>query len=310
MSNNYGFLLDDYVDKPDRCAKLMSQFLNEGYAGLLLGGGVSKALGLPSWSKLVLDIAEEKFPGEYDLTKDYPTNELKAITDRVRTACKDLPTYYELTKKHLYAAVTFDFRSLDKDLLIALSSLIIGKKRGNVSNVVTLNFDSVLEWYLTVNGMDVNVLSKDQLFHRSADVNITHIHGFLPYHPDLGKNSDFLIFSQEEFEDRFMSENDYWKDYYTEFFRGHVFLAVGINPDSLDSDIIPYLRQLDKWYERETPRGRLMPYGIALLTPGAKPEQIAKFIRSGIIPCTLDKSLIPPTIFNIAQYASPKSILI
>lgn len=303
MKPNFGFLLEDYADKPDQCINLLSSYLNKGHLGLMLGAGVSKALEMPNWKELVLGLSNEILGTTYDLKNDYTNERLKAITEQFKVKLGD--EYFKATKEFLYRKVCFDFTTANIKLLVAIISLVVGKRRGNVQNIVTYNFDSVLEWYLEVNGLEVNVLYKERLLQRVADVNITHIHGYLPHDPKFGHDSDFLIFSQEEFEDRMVDEN-YWKDHLLEYFRQHIFLTVGMSAESISGDICPYLRRLLKWYEIEkVPLGR--PFGFAFLTPGVSPELKEKMMKTGIIPCELEIDDIPIEIFNIARKALEKN---
>jgi hypothetical protein len=304
MKNDFGFPLEDVANDIPQCTALLSSYLNSGYLGLLLGAGVSKDFKLPGWEKLVLDLCKAENPSSIPpKKKQFSTDDLKKLTQQAKDKINDPLRYWETVKEHLYKSVDFDFKLASKDLLIAISSLLVGKKRGNVSNIITYNFDSVLEWYLDIIGLDVNTITKDQLLFRASDVNITHIHGYLPHDLKYGKDSDFLIFSKEEFLDRLLSGTDYWKDHFFEFFRRQIFLTIGMSPSSLEDDVFPYLRQMDIWYEQQK-FYRMMPYGIALLTPGvASTDIIDSCIKHGVIPCIVDIPKIPTTIFEICQNA-------
>jgi hypothetical protein len=302
MNSNYGFDLESKANKPAEITRLLSQFLNNGHLALLLGGGVSVALGFPGWNELVTSISDEIIPGHMDAGKKYSGIELKEAIQAVKTKINNPTKYLEIVKKHLYNGVELDFSIAKKELLIALSSLIVGRNRGNVHNIITYNFDSVLEWYLGLMGLKVDTFTKKEFISKSADVIIAHIHGYLPYSPNFGKNSAEITFSNEEFQDRMLGK-DYWKEYYYEYFRRHTFLSVGMSADSLYNDVCPYLRQMDKWYRDEDVVRRL-PYGVAILTPGADTDnKIPLLIDAGIIPCVFEVTEIPNAIFSIIQNA-------
>jgi len=306
MSNSYGFDLNDYYNQEDEIIQLGAKYLNFGHMGLLLGAGASMALNLPSWTVLVMEIC--KLTGvPFDEKKKYSNQELKEIIDDVKEKVGESQAYLNLVKSALYNGVNFDFGLAKMPLLIALSALIIGKRRGNVETIFTYNFDSVLEWYLKTLGLMARVITKKDLLLKSCDVSITHIHGYLPQNDALGENSDFLIFSNEEFVDRMMSANDYWKDSFMDFFRKHTFLTVGMSPGSLIDDVIPYLRQTNIWYNRES-INRQHPYGIAILTQSSFNEkQKDKLISNGIIPHYVERDSIPEFIFKIVQAAGAAS---
>jgi hypothetical protein len=302
MNSNYGFDLESKANKPAEVARLLAQFLNNGHLSLLLGSGVSVALNFPNWTKLVTGISSEILPGRMVSSNSYTGTELKQIIQEVKDEINNVPQYLNLVKKHLYSGVTFDFDLAKKELLIALSALIIGKNRGNVHDIITYNFDSVLEWYLGLMGLKVETFTKKQFMSKNADVVIAHIHGYLPHSSDLGKGSTDILFSNEEFQDRMLGR-DYWKEYFYEYFRRHTFLAVGMSADSIYNDVCPYLRQMDDWYKEQNVVRRL-PYGVAMLTPGSDTEKkIPMLIKSGIIPCIYDHKDMPNAIFEIVQIA-------
>ncbi len=300
MASRYGFILDELQDDPSECQNYLSKYLNKGYLGLLLGAGASKALNLPSWSELVVSLAKEHITGFVD-KGSYSNSELKQLTQKIKRNISPKQAYLDSVKNHLYKGVSFDFHTANKELLIALGSLIVGKYRGNVENIITYNFDSVLEWYLSTNGLKVDVISKSDLLFNRADVHVTHIHGYLPHDDNHERETD-LIFAEEEFVDRMMEENNYWKDHLYEYFRKHVFLSVGLSASSLVNDVRPYLRNLDKWYDQEKVN-RGMPYGIAFISTDSDPEDQRILLEQGIITCRLEHDQVPATIFGIAQRA-------
>lgn len=297
--SNYKFPLEDYCNKQSACVSLLSNYLNQGSFSLMLGAGASAGFGLPNWEKLVIDCATDGNPN-FVRQEEYSNIELKKIIDEVKK--NHTHDYIELIKRKLYNGVEFDFSFAKKDLLIAITSLIIGKARGNVRNMITYNFDSVLEWYLNINGIKTNVTSVDNILLNNADLNIIHLHGFIPHSEQYGKTSTDVIFSKKEFEQRQIGKS-YWKDLMNEFFRRNIFLTVGLSPTTLLDDICPYLIALNKWYDQENIK-RNNPFGIAFLTPGNQSENCFQdLLDAGIIPCIIEIENIPNAIFSIAQGA-------
>ncbi len=306
MTANYGFLLKDARDNIPSSIHLLAGYLNTGTLSLLLGAGVSLNLGLPLWKDLVLNIADEVQSTTHDRGRAYNTTELKGIISSIKDSFDgDDERYFLTVKKHLYHGVKFDFSTANKDLLIALSAMIVGKKRGTIRNIVSYNFDSILEWYLGLLGLDINTLSKNQLLERTSDITIAHVHGYLPHSEEYGIDSDFLIFSQEEFQLRLIDDRDYWRGYLIEFLRRNIFLSVGVSAATLENDVRPYIDYLNLWYARESIQ-RMWPIGIAFLTPGTSNEQAERLLKIGVIPVTVEKENIPEVIFQIAQAALKK----
>lgn len=302
MNSNYGYDLALYANKPEKVHRLLAQFLNNNHLGLLLGAGVSLSMGLPCWYDLVQAVTDKALPGRFDSTANYTNSDLKEIIDDVKSALPQKKDYLPLVSDRLYDGVQLDFDLEGKELLIAISGLMVGKTRGNVNHVITYNFDSVLEWYLGLLGLRVDTFTKREFLKKNADVTVAHLHGYLPFVPAHGKPSKEIIFSDEEFIDRQMSK-DYWKEYYYEFIRQHTFLSVGLSAESIYKDVCPYLRQMDVWYDTEKV-SRLLPYGVAFLTPGAGTDKyMPKLLEQGIIPCVFDRSAMPKAILGILQQA-------
>lgn len=302
---DFGFPLEDYADQLDESTDLLTEYLNYGHLGLLLGAGTSIAFGLPTWGQLVVKMNNDPSTGlpALDEKGSYTTAELKAYSSKIKRIFNgNIGAYIELIKKHLYEGVSFDFRLKNKDLLIALAALSTGIARGTVNDIITYNFDSVLEWYYFTVGLEVSVLTKSDLLVKPADVNITHIHGYLPSETIFGETSTDIVFTQQEFEDRLLSEDDFWKNHLYEFFKRHIFLTVGLSPSSIINDIIPLLRQTSKWYIREKVH-RMMPYGIALVPLDTTPEDMESMIYEGVIPCKIHHDEIPNRLFEISKRA-------
>ena len=166
---DYGFPLEDYANEKGECVNLAASYLNNGVLSLLLGAGTSRGFGLPNWKDLVVNCHSTLFLGT-NYKNEYENHELKKLADAIKS--KAGSNYIDLVKEKLYEGVKFDFTLAKKDLLIALTSLIVGRSRGNVRNIITYNFDSVLEWYLSINGLSVNVTTADKLLYSSVDVDI------------------------------------------------------------------------------------------------------------------------------------------
>lgn len=302
MINDYGYDINIYNNSIDQTYNLLSKFLNGGHLGLFLGAGASKAIRLPDWNEFVISICTKEL-SPFDSTKSYTNADLKELISRVKDKYdEDEDEYLKIVKTHLYNKVKFNFKLAKKDLLIALSSLMVGSQRGTIKNVVSLNFDSVLEWYLSILGLSVNVITKTQLLQTAADVNITHIHGFLPYDASYGENTT-IIFSSQDFENRLVSDYDYWKDYYIEFFRRHIFLSIGVSAASLLQDVRPYLHNLDEWYHHQGIK-RLQPYGIAFLSKDTDDAQRDKLAKMGIISHRFKHTGVPEAVFKVVQKAA------
>jgi SIR2-like domain len=300
MKNKFGYNLNEYADNEGKCISKIAAILNNQQLGLILGAGASMALNLPSWKVLV-----ERCIHEID-SKNIVTDEnVKAIAQKIKNHYKeDLELYHEKIKEKLYEGVEFNFNLARKEMLIALTSLFVGKTRGVVNNVISLNYDNVLEWYLKINGLNTCNAGKNHLEEFNYDVKILHLHGYLPNDNLYGSNSDKIVFTNEDFEDRQVGR-EYFKELMKDFYKRHVFVTIGLSSHSIVDDFLPYLREVNTdWYEKEN-IFRKQPFGIAVLT-NYNDEQKEAMIRAGIIPCKVERSEIPNFIFKISQAASEK----
>jgi hypothetical protein len=202
--------LSMYEDK-DIAADYLSTCLQEGSLVLFLGAGASKGFGLPDWVELINELRADVRINRSPLLSTASAEELQRAADQVQKAIgtNELIT---LVEKVLYNKIV-DLKVkdvFDKHLLVGLASLLMGSKRGHVTRVVTLNYDSMLEWFLSLFGFMVNSISQLPAVEGSEDVRIYHIHGYVP-HPSLAqKNSTDLILGMEAIDRRLGKMGDLW----------------------------------------------------------------------------------------------------
>ena len=308
---DYKGTFDYFLGKELLCINQLANRLNNGNLSLLLGSGASKALNLPDWSELVKRCVNN-LSIDFDIDDKTTIDQLKEAASLVKEKCQEDKTdYRSKVTDQLYEGIKLDFRTANKELLIAITSLIVGRRRGTVDWVMTYNFDSILEWYIGVNGLSANVLSSDNILVSQTDLTVFHVHGYLPHTKMKNQSrSKEIVFTKEEFDDRKISKNDYWKEVMYQTFRERVFLSVGASPSTLIDDICPYLRSLDDELEqnsinRGTPN--IVPYGFAIIPPDECDDKIeSTLLRHGIIVIKIEIKEIPDFIFSISQDAANK----
>lgn len=182
---------------------------------LFLGAGVSMSAGMPSWNKLL-----EGLMSEVKQLKEPTRSAFKEMSSHVLEECGDsylimaryLQTaihqydkkanFSELIQKHLYG------ETKKSSLLYGLSSIIQQKK---VNEVITYNFDDILEQTLQTNGLtntkDFTSISKDAEIKNHNTLPIYHVHGIIP---EKGP-TDTVVFSEEEYHDRY-SNSYHWSN--------------------------------------------------------------------------------------------------
>ena len=198
----------DWKDLRCDIVKEASDIVSQGNNVLFLGAGVSMSAKMPSWSTLLKNLL-----GEVKMLKG---DSLKAFTEldtHVYSECGDsnlimaryLETaiklsdknadYMQLIQKNLYS------KEHSSDLLTDLALVVKGRK---VDEVITYNFDDILEQELINNGLKdskhFTSIARDAEVTDHNNLPIYHVHGIIPEH---GNTVDTVVFSEAEYHDRY-----------------------------------------------------------------------------------------------------------
>lgn len=305
-----------YKDKDDESILEVSKLLKEGKLSLITGAGVSIPLGLPSWFDLVVTLCENSGNEELSKLVEDKTKklDLKKISKNFKESFSSEKDYLEAVKNALYKGVELNLMSIHKPMMTALASLFIGKYKGRVKNIITYNFDNLLNWYLTVLGLSVNTEFDKRAMDINEDCSIFHIHGFLP-HKDSGivSGSKTIVFTQKEFDRNIRKRAGIRMQKIKSILTRSTFLSVGVSYDTLLKDITPEIDILkEEWYltndkykfQRESPFG----YTIQLnqldgVDIEVDEEQEDELLEYGIITIKCKDYEVPETIFKITQGA-------
>jgi hypothetical protein len=282
----------------------LGRLLAEGQLCLLLGAGVSKPMGLPLFKDLVTRCFQfANLPAPGDSGFKGPTEEL-AKTAEVLTSrySGDIP---DLVRKGLYAGLfgadegevpsEYPVSASTNPMLAALGALTMASGRGSTAEVVTMNFDDLLEWYLDLHGFSTHVVSEmPTLVRDSTDVRVFHLHGFLPlssrYQP-----SERRILSHSELRARNAAEDSTaWKSFLLSRLHTKVFLAVGTRLEDED------LHLAAEKVRREI--GTSRPFGFVLdVFDGDSSDRL---FREGFVPVGFGSyDDIPGFILQVCQSA-------
>ena len=193
-------------------AKLIEK-LNADYSTddltLFLGAGVSRDAGIPAWPELVkklvfeminniikdkkLDATTINTLGEmvYSDTKDSPITQMRLI----KKAFND-DDYRNLVHHALYQSLT----EKDTALLKAITSISrTERKRGRLKSIVTYNFDDLIEQNLDFAGVLHNSICLGTDLAPTGELNIYHVHGYLPQDKSKDSANVDLIFSEDDY---------------------------------------------------------------------------------------------------------------
>jgi hypothetical protein len=269
----------DHLMDEKRAIEFLAGKLREGTLVLVLGAGTSLGAGLPAWHTLVNRL--RKKAGLVAVSTNATADDLQSAADQVRRDfCKGNDREFaQLVKACLYDGVTLSWDLLKNDLLIALGALMIGSRRGSVKRILTLNFDSVLEWYLTLHGFVPRVILQPPALEGAEDVRVYHPHGFLS-HPDLSfHESDFVILGLESINLRLGTTGDPWFELMRHLLRTGMCLFVGLSRSSFrDRALAPLLTTVGKELQDNRPTG------FWLLPGDGDDEQTREFLASNVVP--------------------------
>lgn len=199
---------EDWKDLRNEIIEEASGIVSQRNNVLFLGAGVSMSAKMPSWGTLLKNLM-----GEVKMLKG---DSLKAFTEldtHIYSECGDsnlimaryLETaiklsdnnadFIQLIQKNLYS----DEHS--SDLLTDLALVVKARK---VDEVITYNFDDILEQELVNNGLRESKhfasISRDAEVTDHNNFPIYHVHGIIPEH---GNAADTVVFSEAEYHERY-----------------------------------------------------------------------------------------------------------
>lgn len=304
-----------YLLPRDNAIDYLSNQLKNGSLTLFLGAGISAGIGLPEWSDLINNLFLQYYKAtnkNYDPTSYVPevsnhdsADKLQDAADKILRKVGDLNKFHDYLEIALYSdKIDYDDIGtvIHHDLLLALGALMIGSKRGHVSNVVTLNFDNILEWYLSVYGYVSNVIYDLPTLEGNEDVRIFHPHGYIPNSKMDERRSDFSIIGLDSINMRLGTTGDLWFEKTRHILRAGVCLFVGMSKRTFkDRAIAPLIITVGK----EVSNTR--PLGFWILIGELDDDTREEFLASNIIPIEiLKKEEIPNFLFDICKKSVDK----
>lgn len=297
----------DYLTMPKTAVTYLADALKRGVLVLILGAGVSIGEGLPDWVELVHRLRTRAGLPFDQTVSGISADELQLAVDEVfRDYCKkDKKHFARLVRESLYDGVTLTSELLRSELLIALGLLMMGSRRGSVRRVVSFNFDSILEWYISLCGFVPRVVVNPPALEGAEDVRIYHPNGFLP-HPDQNiDGSEFVILTSDSINLRLGTSGDEWFELVRHLLRTSVCLFVGMSVRSFrDRGLAPLLLKVGDELRDSRPTG-------FWLLPGSMDAKINReFLSSHVIPLTLDGyGDVPKFLLSICKEAAADVIV-
>lgn len=215
--------VDHWKDRTAVINHLGSQ-LTKGRLALFLGAGVSQFYGLPGWTKLVNRLCDQHKEPHCEVGK-----ELTKIGAIKAKHYKSNPSdFLKDVKAALYDGVSIDFKKIrENDLLAAIGALLLASQRGSASQIITLNYDDLVELYLEYHGLVARAVSHEMHWQNRADVTVYHPHGLLSLDPDRG-NSETIVFGSSDYHE-IMRPESAWRSKLLTILRTHTTIYIGLS---------------------------------------------------------------------------------
>lgn len=205
----------DWKDERENIIARANKAAQLGNNVLFLGAGVSMSANMPSWNKLL-----EGLMSEVKQLKEPTLSAFKELGSHVLQECGDS---YLIMARYLKSAIhQYDKKANFSELIqqylynkehtsLLLDSLTTIIQQKKVNEVITYNFDDVLEQNLKLKGLvdtcDFTSISKDADIKGHNTLPIYHVHGIIP---EVGA-TDTVVFSEEEYHRRY-SNSYHWSN--------------------------------------------------------------------------------------------------
>jgi hypothetical protein len=277
--------------------KYLAKQLDRGRLALVLGAGISTAFKLPGWKELLKRL--------YALRGVRPPKgaDLKQQADyfRVTYFKNDKKGFIEAVKEALYQGVSVNFQDLRRSpTLGAIGSLVMASQRGSASEVITFNWDNLLELYLEYHGFVTLSARHERHWGGRADVSVLHPHGFIPY-GTLEKSSDDIVFDQTSYGDVIGKEDRPWRQKLLTILRSHTCLFIGLS--GTDDNLVSLLQTCKS--QHASRKENTLFWGITFTT-SKNAAQATLWEEKGVYSKTVSNyhTELPEILFGICQEAA------
>ncbi len=292
-------MINSYLDfkrNPLLAVEDISILLHRGALMLFLGSGVSSGFGLPSWAHLVAKVVGKGDDvGFVQSLAGKTDKEMARLIDNEDDGSKD---YIDGVHNALYFELPEDLteRLSRSPLLLAVAALLTGSCRGRISTIITYNYDDLLKQYLRMLGYSVCVRTGPSDTSTWADVEINHVHGYLPQSREGESKPSELVLSEKSYRQRRALIDEGWSSYVEHSLYSKIGLFLGLSGD--DSSILDILKRAHGKIKRSVDYT-----GYWLMTPEAYEKNAKPILDVGMCPINLIKEAFPRFIFDVCKQA-------
>jgi hypothetical protein len=288
---------EDYIDNPFLSTKFIGSLLQRGALTLFVGAGVSQGFGLPNWKGLKTIICE---------TDSASDEELDNLIDDKDDGSS---SYIDSIHAALYGKISIDKEDYftKSPLLLAIAALSTGTCRGRIDTIITYNYDDLLKQYLEMLGYKVCVRKKPSDLSSWADVEMNHVHGFLPQDRKDESPPNDIIFSRKSYRNKRARIDSGWSSYVEQCLSRKIGLFLGLSGN--DETILDILQRLKNNNKREKeaddyPSNQVYT-GYWLLTEEAYKANCDSIVDVSMCPIKLSLEDFPKFILEVCRCAAP-----
>ena len=174
----------------------LAKQLTRGSLEVVLGAGTSRHFGLPSWETLIANLYDRHGATPPDKSETIQAEEFKYRYHR-----NNQESFLSEVKETLYQGVNIGLdQMMSHHTLSGILSMLLAAGPSARNEVVTFNWDNLLEEYLTLHGRVVIPVYEEKHWSRTADITVFHPHGYLPLKDGLAR-SEKLIFDQYSYDE-------------------------------------------------------------------------------------------------------------
>ena len=294
--------------------KAIVNCMQNGCLTLFIGTGVSISATekkFPGWVQLVtrcvnkINAITNSDVISLDPTREKDNGYLQDTMQKVYQKHKDhygLNGFPAFVKECLYDGVEYGRDVLKSDILFALGGLVMGSIRGSVNSVVTYNYDDLLEWYLKLHGLKVQIIEDYPKTVGQSDVCVYHPHGFLPLMKELQKaTTEKILITRTDYIKN--SENGMpWNTLQQVVLSSNVPLFIGFSGE--DEHVEQLCHRAKKTIKEKNPRRTFLGF-IYLQDNSENREKQLRLSEAGLVPIYFGNyDELPQRLLDIAQLAA------
>lgn len=218
-----------FWDDQENLESLLGRSLARGQVLVCLGAGISYFARLPSWDTLLTRIADSTSLNGGEKTVIAAIKDPYARASELRRSGfnDDSRRFVEALRDALYqgGVVNKAEDAFQDPGMQALSFLCSRSIRGGCNNIVTYNFDDLVEKMFRHGGVVAESIASPQFVSSRADVSVFHPHGFVPNEIPLPANARPVITA----EDRAGPMHDHWAEVLVYLYSKHLPLLIGLS---------------------------------------------------------------------------------